>query len=76
MARMGEERKVYKVLVGKLQERYHSEDRGVDRSKGSEWIYWLGALEWIKVAHDMDRWRALVKKVMNLRGFGATELVS
>jgi hypothetical protein len=67
---------VYKVLERKLQERYHSEDRGVDRRKGSEWIYCLGAVEWIKVAHDMDRWRALVKTVMDLRGFGATELVS
>jgi hypothetical protein len=27
---MGEERKVYRVLVAKPQERYHFEDQGVD----------------------------------------------
>jgi hypothetical protein len=39
---MGEKRKVYRVLVGKPKERYHSEDRGVDGRMGSEWI--LGRL--------------------------------
>jgi hypothetical protein len=38
VARMGEERKVYRVLVGKLKERDHSEDRVVGGSMGSEWI--------------------------------------
>jgi hypothetical protein len=36
VARMGDERKVYKVLVGK-SERNHSEDQGVDARMGSEW---------------------------------------
>jgi hypothetical protein len=26
-----------------------------------------GGMDWIKVAHDRDRWRALVNAVMNLR---------
>jgi hypothetical protein len=35
---MGEERKVYKVLVGGQKERDHLEDQGVDGRMGSEWI--------------------------------------
>jgi hypothetical protein len=37
VARMGEEGKVYNVLVG-AKERDHLEDRGIDRRIGSEWI--------------------------------------
>jgi hypothetical protein len=45
MSRMGEERKVYRVLVGKPEierqkERDHWEDQGVDGKMGSEWILW------------------------------------
>jgi hypothetical protein len=36
VARMGEERKVYKV--GKPEERDHLEDQGVGGKMGSEWI--------------------------------------
>jgi hypothetical protein len=39
---MGEERKVYKVLVESPKERDHSEDWGIDRRMVSEWI--LGRL--------------------------------
>jgi hypothetical protein len=35
---MGEERKVYKVLVGKPEGRDHWEDQGVGGKMGSEWI--------------------------------------
>jgi hypothetical protein len=41
VARMGEERKTYRVLVGK-KERDHLEDQGVDGRMGLEWI--LGRL--------------------------------
>jgi hypothetical protein len=45
VARMGEERKVYKVLVGKLEgKRDHLEDQGIGGKMGSEWI--LGRLAW------------------------------
>jgi hypothetical protein len=27
----------------------------------------MGGMDWINVAQDRDRWRALVKAVMNLR---------
>jgi hypothetical protein len=42
---MGQERKVYKVLVGKLKERDHLEDQGVGGKMRLEWI--LGRLAWI-----------------------------
>jgi hypothetical protein len=41
---MGEERKMYKVLMGKPKERDHLEDQSVGRKMGSEWI--LGRLAW------------------------------
>jgi hypothetical protein len=39
---MEEERKVYRVLVGKPEGRDHLEDRGVDGRMGSKWT--LGRL--------------------------------
>jgi hypothetical protein len=44
VARMGEERKLHKVLVGKPEGNTHSEDQGVGGRMGSEWI--LGRLAW------------------------------
>jgi hypothetical protein len=41
---MGEERKVYKVLVGKLEGKRPLGRQGVGRKMGSEWI--LGRLAW------------------------------
>jgi hypothetical protein len=38
VARTGEERKVYKVLVGKPEGKNHSEDQGADGKMGSECI--------------------------------------
>jgi hypothetical protein len=70
VARVGEERKVYKVLMGRLKGKRALEDQGVDGRMGSEWI--LGRLarvcvDWIRLAQDRDRWRVLVNTVMNLR---------
>jgi hypothetical protein len=46
---MGDERKVYKVLVGKPEGKNHSEDQGVDGRMGSEWIVGrlAGGVDWI-----------------------------
>jgi hypothetical protein len=41
---MGEERKVYKVLVGSPKERIRSEDQGVGGRMKTEWI--LERLAW------------------------------
>jgi hypothetical protein len=42
VARMGEGRNVYRVLVGKPEEKNHLKDQGVDGRMGSKWI--LGRL--------------------------------
>jgi hypothetical protein len=67
---MGEERKVYKVLVGKPEgkrplgrPRRRCEDGiGMDLKEIG-----LGGVDWIRLSQDRDRWRAVVSAVMNLR---------
>jgi hypothetical protein len=63
------ERRVYRLLIGKPEERDHLEDRGVDGRMGSEWTLerFAGCVKWIQLAQDRDRWRAVVTAVMNLR---------
>jgi hypothetical protein len=70
IARMGEERNMYRALMGKPEgkrppgrPRRRWED-GI-RMDLSE-IGW-GSVDWIQLAQDRDRWRALVNTVMNLR---------
>ena len=70
VARMGEERRVYKVLVGKSEGR---------RPLGRPRRWWVDNIrtdlqevgcryvDWIGLAQDRDRWRALVRSIMNLR---------
>jgi hypothetical protein len=50
----------------------HLEDQGVCGGTESEWILvrLAGCVEWIQLAQDRDRWRALVNVVMNLRVLG------
>jgi hypothetical protein len=69
VARMGEWRNVHRVLMRNQKEREHFEDQGVDGKVGSEWILRRLArgIEWIELAQDRGRWRALVDTVMNLR---------
>jgi hypothetical protein len=51
------------------KERDHLEDQRVEGRMGTEWILGrlAGGVEWIQLAQDRDRWRALVNTVMNLR---------
>jgi hypothetical protein len=47
----------------------HLEDQGVDGTMGSKWTLerLVGGVEWIQLAQDRDRWRAVVNAVMNIR---------
>jgi hypothetical protein len=66
---MGERRGVYRVLMGKPEGKRRLGDPGVDgriilivdlQEVGCEG-------DWIELAQNRDRWRALVYAVMNLR---------
>jgi hypothetical protein len=52
-----------------LREGEHLGDSGVDGRITLKWIFkkWDGGMDWIELAQDRDRWRALVNAVMNLR---------
>jgi hypothetical protein len=70
VARMGEKRNAYRLFVGKLE---------IWRPLGRPRRRWLdnirmdlvevgwGDVDWIGLAQDWDRWRALVNSVLNLR---------
>jgi hypothetical protein len=70
VVRMGEERKVYKVLVGKPEGK---RSMGRPRRRWEDGIRMdlreigLGGVDWIRLAQDRDRWRAVTSAVMNLR---------
>jgi hypothetical protein len=70
VACMGEERKVYTVLVGKPE---GNRPLGRPRRRWKDGIRMdlteigLGGVDWIRLAQDRDTWRAVVSAVMNLR---------
>ena len=71
VARMGEERGVYRFLVGKPEGRRplgRPRRRWVDNNNRTD-LQELGCgyMDWIGLAQDRDRWRTLVSAVMNLR---------
>jgi hypothetical protein len=72
---MGEEIKVYKVLVGKPEGKRRL---GRTRRRWEDGIRMdlretgLGGVDWIRLAQDRDRWRAVVSAVMNLRVLAPT----
>jgi hypothetical protein len=56
--------------VGKPEERDYLEDPGIDGRIILRWIFRnldVGGRDWIELAQDWGRWRALVNAVMNLR---------
>jgi hypothetical protein len=70
VASMGEERNVYRVLIGKPAGK---RPLGRPRRRWEDGIRmdlreigW-GSVDWIQLTQDRDRWRAFVNTVMNLR---------
>jgi hypothetical protein len=62
VARMGEEKNVYRVLMAKPEGKRPLDGIRMDFRQ----IGW-GVVDWIQLAQDRDRWRAVVNTVMNLR---------
>jgi hypothetical protein len=71
VARMGEKRNAYRLLLGKPEGK-----RPLGRPR-RRWVVNIrmylgevgwGDVDWIGLAKDRNRWRALVNSVLNLRG--------
>jgi len=70
VARVGEERRVYMVFVGKLEGKRQlgrPKRRWVDNIRMDLQEVGCGYIDWIGLAQDRDRWQTLVSAVMNLR---------
>jgi len=70
VAHMGEERGVYRVLVGKPEGKRplgRPRRRWMDNIRMDLQEVGCGYRDWIGLAQDRDRWRMLVSVVMNLR---------
>jgi hypothetical protein len=67
---MGEKRDAHRILVGRPDRRRplgRTRRRWEDNIKMDlPEVGWVG-MDWIELAQDRDRWRALVNTVMNLR---------
>jgi len=66
---MGEERWVYRVLVGKPEGRRtlgRPRRRWVDNIRTDLQEVGCGYMDWIGLAQNTDRWRTLASAVMNL----------
>jgi len=52
-----------------LSERYHLKDLGIEGRVILKWLFkkWDVGMDWIHLAQDRLRWRALVNVVMNVR---------
>jgi len=70
VARMGEERGVYRVFVGKPEGKRplgRPRHKWVDNIRMDLQEVGCGYMDWIGLAQDKDRWRTFVNAVMNLR---------
>jgi len=69
MARLGEEREVYRVLVGKPERRRplgRPRRRWMDNIRMDLQEVGCGYMDWIGLGQDRDSWRTLVGAAMNL----------
>jgi hypothetical protein len=67
---MGEKRNVYRLLVGKPEGKRplgRPRRRWIDNIKMDPLEILVSVVDWIGLAQDRYRWRALVNSVMNLR---------
>jgi hypothetical protein len=70
VARMWDRGGVYRVLVGKPEGKKslgRPRSRWEDNIKMELLEVGCGGMDWIEQAQDMERWRAIVNAVMNLR---------
>ena len=71
VARMGEERGAFRVLVGKPEGKRpplgRPRRRWVDNIRMDLQEVGCGYVDWIGLVQDRERWRTLVSAVMNLR---------
>jgi hypothetical protein len=70
VARMGDKRNAYRLLVGKPEGRRplgRPRHRWVDSIKIDLLETGWGGVDWIDLAQDRNKWRALANAVMNLR---------
>jgi hypothetical protein len=67
---MGEKRNVYRLLVGKPEGKRplgRPRRRWIDNIKMDQLEIGVSVVDWIVLAQDRYRWRAVVNSVMNLR---------
>jgi hypothetical protein len=70
VARMGEKRNAYRLLVGKPEGKKplgRPTGRWVDNIRMDLGEVGWGDVDWIGLAKDRNRWRALMNSVLNLR---------
>jgi hypothetical protein len=70
IARMGEKMNAYRLLVGKPQRKRplgRPRLRWVDNIRMDLGEVGWGNVDWIGLAQDRNRWRALVNSILNIR---------
>jgi hypothetical protein len=70
VARVGEKRNAYRILVGKLEGRRplgRHRRRWADNIKIDLRETGLDGVDWVDLAQNRDQWRAFMNTVMNLR---------